>query len=216
MYAVLVPPYYGADVRILVKLGKEQLAGVAQNSQPAYNVLFQERTQNINNEIEYTQEDGAGPLRLRASQGEPASRGGEATVFRPARAGLPLPALDGHDGLRALPLLYELGIMKRLTEDEKLVRDLTASLRYELVEDTDTLKLAFRWDDPDFAAAALQEIVSAYLAAHIEAHRNEAAKSFYEDELKRSEVKLGAVEGELAGFLRKGSVANLAVQKESF
>ena len=213
VYAVLVPPYYSADVRILVKLGKEQLAGVAQNSQPAYNVLFQERTQNINNEIEIlkkTELDRSAferlkeSLRVVAAKPRSSVQRVRASLFRLWTATTDF----------VLYPFYELGIMKRLTEDEKLVRDLTASLRYELVEDTDTLKLAFRWDDPDFAAAALQEIVSAYLAAHIEAHRNERSQPFYEDELKRSEVKLGAVEGELAGFLRKGSVANLAVQKE--
>jgi uncharacterized protein involved in exopolysaccharide biosynthesis len=51
-YCLIAPPVYRAETKILVKLGKAQISGMEQYRPEAYNMLFQERTQNIHNEME--------------------------------------------------------------------------------------------------------------------------------------------------------------------
>jgi polysaccharide biosynthesis transport protein len=51
IYCFLASPIYRAETKILVRLGKAQTSGMEQYRE-AYNLLFQERTQNIHNEME--------------------------------------------------------------------------------------------------------------------------------------------------------------------
>jgi uncharacterized protein involved in exopolysaccharide biosynthesis len=52
LYCFLASPVYRAETKILVKLGKAQISGMEQYRPEAYNILFQERAQNIHNEME--------------------------------------------------------------------------------------------------------------------------------------------------------------------
>jgi uncharacterized protein involved in exopolysaccharide biosynthesis len=52
IYCFVTPPVYRAEAKLLIKLGKAQVSGMEQYRPENYNLLFQERTQNIRNEIE--------------------------------------------------------------------------------------------------------------------------------------------------------------------
>lgn len=52
IYCYITPPIFRADTKILVKIGKAQISGLEQYRPESYNILFQERAQNIRNEME--------------------------------------------------------------------------------------------------------------------------------------------------------------------
>ncbi len=52
VYCYLAPPAYRAETKLLVRIGKAQVSGIEQYRPESYNILFQERSQNIRNEIE--------------------------------------------------------------------------------------------------------------------------------------------------------------------
>jgi uncharacterized protein involved in exopolysaccharide biosynthesis len=213
-YCVLASPIYESDVRVLVKLGTEQMSGVVQQSQPAYNVLFQERAQNINNEIEILKKLELGDedfQKLKHELGRLELQR-EATPMRQLRASF----RRGWGAVRSALLapLYSTGLLRRLTPDRELARDIRAALRFEPVEETDTIKISLRWDDADFAALALGRIVNAYLAEHTRVHQSEASHRFFVDQIALWEGRLRQAEAALSGFLKAGDVANLELQKD--
>ena len=56
LYVLLAPPVYIAESKVLVKMGREQLAALELNDSATPNVVIQQREQNINNEIEILQD----------------------------------------------------------------------------------------------------------------------------------------------------------------
>ncbi|HQN18415.1 MAG TPA: Wzz/FepE/Etk N-terminal domain-containing protein, partial [Syntrophobacteraceae bacterium] len=49
VYCYLAPPVYRAETKLLVRIGKAQVSGIEQYRPESYNILFQERSQNIRN-----------------------------------------------------------------------------------------------------------------------------------------------------------------------
>jgi uncharacterized protein involved in exopolysaccharide biosynthesis len=213
-YCVLANPIYESDVRVLVKLGTEQMSGVVQQSQPAYNVLFQERAQNINNEIEILKKLEIGDAGFQKLKHElrRLELQREATPMRQLRESF----WRGWGAVRSVLLapLYSTGLLRRLTPDLELARDIRAALRFEPVEETDTIKISFRWDDADFAALALGHILTAYLAEHTRVHQSEASHRFFVDQIALWEGRLRQSEAALSGFMEASDVANLELQKD--
>jgi uncharacterized protein involved in exopolysaccharide biosynthesis len=205
-YCVLANPIYESDVRVLVKLGTEQMSGVVQQSQPAYNVLFQERAQNINNEIEILKKLEIGDAGFQKLKHElrRLELQREATPMRQLRDSF----RRGWGAVRSVLLapLYSTGLLRRLTPDLELARDIRAALRFEPVEETDTIKISFRWDDADFAALALGHILTAYLAEHTRVHQSEASHRFFVDQIALWEGRLRQSEAALSGFMEASDV----------
>lgn len=213
-YTVLASPVYESDVRVLVKLGTEQMSGVAQQSQPAYNVLFQERAQNINNEIEILKKLEIGDEGLQTLKAEllRLERQREATPMRRLRESYG----RGWGAVRSALLspLYSTGLLRRLSPDQELAQQIHAALRFEPVEETDTISISFRWDDPDFAAFALRHRLNAFLEEHTRVHQSEASHRFFVDQIALWDGRLREAETALSGFLEASDVANLELQKD--
>jgi uncharacterized protein involved in exopolysaccharide biosynthesis len=212
-YASLTFPVFESDVRILVKLGKEQMSGIATDRQPVYNAIFEQRLQNINNEIEIMKEvalaDEEIPrLRQQLAELETSSR---ASRLWTARL-LVRHALERITDVVYAPL-HAAGLMQRRTPEAIFIDRLTEAIRFEQVEETDVIRISFRWDNPQFAALVLNEYVHAYQQQRMRVHESGGSHDFYQQQIGTFKELLTVAEGQLSAFLERGSIADLNQQK---
>ncbi len=203
---------YVAECRALVRLGKEKLTGIEPYSKEGYNILFQERGQDINNGIEILKDEQlahAVLARLKdALQPEVAPEGWFKRLKFEARA------LFRRAKEWAMEPLYWLGLRTRLSEEEKMVRALRAALQVEAIEDTDVLQLKFGWPDPRFAALAVNTYAEEFVNKHIRVHGNDQSEGFYLDQISMHEKNLAEAEAALSGFRAEHGITSLPLQKE--
>ena len=119
-YCMVISPMYRAETKILVKMGRENFAALDNGPKESYNVLFQERSQNIHNELEMSK----GPYftevvfsKLKDDLMKTAQPG-EMKFFQKIKSSI-------REGIRKTrDFLYEpvyyLGLAKRLSQDEEL------------------------------------------------------------------------------------------------
>jgi uncharacterized protein involved in exopolysaccharide biosynthesis len=215
LYLALADDVYEANAKILVKLGREKATEVDAYSRGATNFLFQERTQNINNEIEILRSGALvrrTALALMADLSQPAPADEPASWLPRFKARLK--AAARYAGERVEQVQYWIGLRKRLSEEERFLERVADALHVENVEDTDVIQISFRWSDPSAALLALEAHVSEYFSRHLEIHGTEKSQEFYGGEISVQERKLRAAEDELAKFTRSVGIANLTVQKE--
>jgi uncharacterized protein involved in exopolysaccharide biosynthesis len=213
-YTVLAMPVYRAEIRLLVKMGKESFSAVDEYHRQNYNVLFQQRAQHINNEVEIFK---AGRLsdklvqelvtRARAVEAAQAATGIGRARLAVARA-----IRDAGDVL--FTPLYASGMMQRRSETDELIRDLRRALQAEALEDTDIIKVTYEWTDPYFAAFLLNEVMREYSELHISVHQTAKSHDFYLDQIRLHENALTDVERRLKEFTTTRSIANVGLQKE--
>lgn len=212
-YTVLTFPIYSSEIKVLVKLGKEKFSAVDEYSKQNYNVLFQERAQNINNELEIMKvsfNDSLSARLMEALYRLNASK--EKTFITKVRIGLASFYKNAKDALYAP--FYWTGLSRKRTDEELLAGALMDAVKYEALEDTDVIRMTFRWDDPEFAAYAMNEFTSEYLINHIKAYENERSLDFYVDKVGLYKKKLKGTEHELEALLKKGGISNIALEKE--
>ncbi len=203
---------YVAESRALVRVGKEKLSGIESYAKDSYNILFQERGQDIHNGIEI--------LRDKQLVYTVYSRL-QSTMRPPSRpqswyGGM---KYDLKAFLRSLKEwayepLYALGLRARLSPEEEQVRALQAALHVEAIEDSDILRVTFGWTDPHFAALAANTFVEEFLNQYIRVHENEQSEGFYRDQIALQEGHLTNADANLERFRAKHGITNLALQKE--
>lgn len=213
-YWVLTFPVYRARVHLLVKLGKEALSAISSYNNEAYNILFQQRPQNINNELEILRKgrysDELLP-RVRATIDScyAARRLGPLGKVRLGARTL----VRGTKELVKAPF-YGLGLTRPATPEETLLAQLAKALHAEIVEETDIIEVRFDWDDPVIAALVLNQIVDEYLALHVRVHESERSSGFYELQALMYEDSLRRAEQSLEGFTTTRNIANIELQKD--
>jgi uncharacterized protein involved in exopolysaccharide biosynthesis len=212
-YSLLALPSYRAESRFLVKLGKEKLSAVNSLAGANYNVVFQERSQNVHNELEILRS-----LRVTDETMQEIETSHRRLMATPQTGitAIRWMLADAIQGARDLVLepLRDLGIARRYTPRERLIAELQDALDFEVIEDTDMIEVGFSWRDPEFAANTLNLITRAYLRNHIEAHETQGSQAFYVDQIALYERQLEELEERMAGFLTGGEIANMEVQKE--
>lgn len=212
-YTVLTFPIYSSELKVLVKLGKEKFSAVDDYSKQNYNVLFQERAQNINNELEIMKVSFNDSLNTRLREKLHLMNASKKTTFvRKVRLGLASFYKNIKDALYTP--LYLTGLSRKRTDEELLAMNLMDAISYEALEDTDIIKMTFRWDDPEFAAYALNDFTSEYLMNHIKVYENEQSLDFYVDQIDLYKKRLKNTESELEALLKKGGISNIALEKE--
>ncbi len=179
-YCLFVSPLYRAEAKIIVKLGKAQFAGMEQYRPENYNILFQERSANINNEIELI-------------------RGQYLTQKVVER-------MKGH--------IEEVRKRGKAGDEKSYVDSFIKALKVTYIEDTDMMKLSFRWTDPLFAALAANTYVDEYINQHTKVHESRQTYQFYLEQLELYDKLLKQAEDELQAFLNKTNISNLTLQKE--
>lgn len=204
--------FYVAETRLLVRVGKEKMAGIETLAKDNYNVLFQERGQDIHNGIEILKDNRLAYAvfdRLRPMmQPAPMPEGG----FNRLKYGVKQAAGTVKDWFTRP--LYWFGFKTELSPDEQAVRALRGSLQVEAIEDSDVIRIAFAWPEPKFAAVAVNAFADEFLAKYIRVHENAQSEEFYRDQIKVNENKLTEANAALSKFRATSGITNLPLQKE--
>ena len=132
-YIAVSPKLYTAVTRVLVGLGREKFEDLGMQTQPVGNLVFQERAQNINNEVEILRDPAlvlhALPaLKARLAQGKAKRK----SLFAAWRKRLE-DALD------------DAGLTKRRDPDMALGLHLYKALSVTAVKETDVIDVTFTW-----------------------------------------------------------------------
>ncbi len=214
VYSFTAVPLYTAETKLLVKMGKEKFSALEDYSKTSYNVLFQERSQNINNEIEILENPALTkalyPVLKEKLKQVPVIT--EKTVL-----GVFMTVVSNAFSFakRVIMIPFDiLGLTRHLSADEQLMLAFQSSLDVEYLEDTDMLKLSFTWKDPEFAAFAVNTYAKEYLYQRTQVHKSEDSYEFYVDQIQLYDRKLTDVENQLQEFISRGGIANIELQKE--
>lgn len=203
---------YVADSRILVRVGKEKLAGIEPFAKESYNILFQERGQDIHNGIEILKDESLAIAVLER--------------LKPALQPPPPPeSLSGKlkmglkNSIKTLKSwvsapLYWLGFRHRLTEEEALLDAIRSSLGVEAIEDTDIIQISFGWTDPEFAALAVNTFTEEFISQYLRVHKNIKSEVFYREQIDNYKQILDGAEKELTGFMTDINISNIELEKE--
>jgi uncharacterized protein involved in exopolysaccharide biosynthesis len=197
-YCLFVSPLYRAEAKIIVKLGKAQFAGMEQYRPENYNILFQERSANINNEIElirgqYLTQKVVERMKKHIEEAKKRLAG---------------------SGSRENRLLSWFGVHHKESDEKGYVNSFIRALKVTYIEDTDMMKLSFRWTDPLFAALAANTYVDEYISQHTKVHESRQTYQFYLEQLELYDKLLKQAEDELQTFLNQTNISNLALQKD--
>lgn len=197
-YCLFVSPLYRAEAKIIVKLGKAQFAGMEQYRPENYNILFQERSANINNEIELIRGQYLTQKVVERMKGqiEEIKKKGNAASSRESR------------------LMEGFGMHPKAGDEKGDVDSFIKALKVTYIEDTDMMKLSFRWTDPLFAALAANTYVDEYINQHTKVHESRQTYQFYLEQLELYDKLLKQAEDELQNFLNQTNISNLALQKD--
>ncbi|MEO8654195.1 MAG: GNVR domain-containing protein [Ramlibacter sp.] len=203
---------YVAETRLLVRVGKEKLAGIETLAKDNYNILFQERGQDIHNAIEILKDNRLAYAvfeRLRPMmQPAPPPEG----WFKRTKYELKQ-ALGRIRNWLSRPL-YWFGLKTELSPDEQMVLALKGSLQIQAMEDSDIILIGFGWPDPQFAAAAVNTFAAEFLSKYVRISQNAQSEGFYREQIKVNESKLTEADAALSKFRGDYGITNLPLQKE--
>jgi uncharacterized protein involved in exopolysaccharide biosynthesis len=204
---------YVAETRVLVRIGKEKMSGLESMNTPAFNILFQERPPDIHNGLELLRDPAlsyAVYQRLKNYlQPTPIPDGGLAY--------LKYIILNGYASIKdtlSQPL-YWFGFLKKLTKEEGMIKALTSSLRSEVLEDTDVIKITFAWPDAQFSALAANTFAEELLAKYIDVHGAQDSGRFYAKQLNQQHERVAEAEAALQEFRDHQDITNLQWQKDT-
>ena len=207
IYCIVTPPVYRAETKLLVKLGKSQFSSMEQFRPEAYsNVVFQERTQNIRNEIEllrgqYLTEKVIARLKDKI---EPLKT--DQSIIGTVLGGIK--TIVG-------TVLSWLGLTsKPVGADKSTVLTFLSALRVTYLEDTDMISVTFDWTDPKFAALVSNVYADEYVTQHMLVYESQKSYRFYIDQIAMFERKLREAEDKLQNFLSSTNIANIVLQKD--
>jgi len=202
-YCLVTPPIYRGETKVLIKMGKSNFVGMEALTEQR-NVLFQERSQNIRNEIElikgqYLTEKVIARLKdkIEPLKEDKSIIGRTIDVVK--------------KGIREV--LIMLGISKKTT-DKALVLTFMSALTVRYLEDTDMISIGFDWTDPKFAALVANVYADEYVTQHTLVYETQRSHKFYVDQIELYEKKLKEAEDALQNFLTTTNIANITLQKE--
>lgn len=221
-YLILSSGNYVAETKLLVRIGREKFTALEQVSSQANNVLFQEREQNVNNEIEIIRDPkvmaDAFPI-LKAALPKQGPLPVPVTFWDKVKVSLIefIIRLQGWVQWLSETIktpFYALGISQRMTPDERLRDAFTASMGVEYIKSTDVIVVSFGWDDPQFAAFAANTIVDIYRGYHIRVQNADSVGSSYQLKLDAERQQLARLDGQIAALLKSSSTASFDIEKE--
>jgi uncharacterized protein involved in exopolysaccharide biosynthesis len=213
-YCLIATPKYKAETKLMVKIGREKFSALEDYSKENFNVLFQERSQNINNEIEILKSQDLSIRvypRLKEWVDQNTSLKDQ-NVLNIVRS---IVSRVAGAVQKIITAPFEmLGLVNKLTDDQKAMLDFMAALRVDFLEDTDILVLSFTCPNPQFAAFAVNMYASEFLQMRTEVYQQKDSYDFYIDQINLYNKKLDDAEGELQKFLSENAITNIDVQKD--
>jgi uncharacterized protein involved in exopolysaccharide biosynthesis len=214
-YILIAEPEYTATSKLLVQIGREKTASLALERQPSYNVSFQERPQNINNEIEILRDPTLMERLLPSIKAAEARRETSSVMPNGILRGV---ALWATAQIRATQqalddLLTRAGLTRHLPPDQELVLRLLRRLDVNFTKETDVINVSFTANDPNLAAFVVNAYVTAYQEQHVKVLGDENSSGFYKGLLENAQSDLDATEGRIAALLGSGDISNLEAEK---
>lgn len=204
IYCIVTPPQYRAETKILVKIGKAQFSGVDQMPEKQ-NMIIQERSQNIRNEIELIKGQYLTEKVVERLKGKIELTKGDQSLFVKIIGNI-------KEGLKTI--LSSVGIYKRTTKDNSMILTFMNALRVTFLEDTDMISLTFDWTDPRFAALVANLYADEYILQHTLVNESQKSHKFYSEQIDVTDKKLKETEDNLQIFLKDTNIANISLQKE--
>jgi uncharacterized protein involved in exopolysaccharide biosynthesis len=222
-YVFLVSPTYTASSKILVKIGREKFSALENTGEQATrSVMFNERPQNVNNEIEIltdpTLMDTVFPqLKEEALKVYPRPKPETLLQYlkyyaKTAWAGI-------KDAAKAVGKFvkepfYQLGLLQRLSPDDALKAQFLQALQVKFIKETDLIDVRFHWNNPFFASYAVNTYVNAYKRRHITVNNaGMAPLDFYEEKARASAAKLTEIKDRTKAFLGKAGMSDLSARE---
>lgn len=204
IYCIVTPAQYRAETKILVKVGKAQFAGMELMPEKQ-NMLIQERSQNIRNEIELIKGQYLTEKVIERLKGkiEP-MKGDQSILSRTFR--------NIKDMFKSV--FTSIGISKKTTKDKGMILTFMNALRVSFLEDTDMISLTFDWTDPKFAALVANLYADEYILQHTLVNESQRSHKFYNEQIELTDKKLKETEDNLQMFLKDTNIANISLQKE--
>ncbi|WP_276946772.1 GumC family protein, partial [Haematobacter massiliensis] len=98
--------------------------------------------------------------------------------------------------------------------EEKIAQSYMDAFSVNYIKETDIIQAEFVWDDPRFAAYALQSYLNAYQARHVDIHSSTASADFYRDQVALAEQDLRRAEDAFSGFQRDSDMSRLDVERD--
>jgi uncharacterized protein involved in exopolysaccharide biosynthesis len=203
LYLGVTQKQYTAVTRVLVSLGREKFEDLGMQTQPMGNIVFQERAQNINNEVEILRDTALVMQALPALK----ARLEESPLAR-RRPGLAARLRTWVSGL-----LIDAGLAQKPDPDTALALRFYRALSVTAVKETDVIDVTFTWNDPKFAADALNLYIDAYNRQHLRVYETKHSVSFFQGQLQKAQAELAAASAAQTAFLHAGGVNNLDVEK---
>lgn len=210
LYCLFARPIYNAEAKFIVKMGRERIAPLSVLPQTPYNVLLQETSQIVHDELEVLKS----PVliyhilpkikdKLKELEAEEKFSIRELVV-----KSISFPWEVSKSFLQLL------GIVKSETEEEKLFKKIRSAIKVSWQEDSNVIRIGFRWSNSDFAAYGAKLYAQAYMDLRNSLTRSPQSLEFYEEQIKDHEAKLREAEQALLEFQKNYSIAETAKQKE--
>jgi uncharacterized protein involved in exopolysaccharide biosynthesis len=212
IYLMFQDSIYVAESRVLVLVGKEKLAGLEPYAKDSYNILFQERSQNIHNGIEILKNESLAAAVLERLKPMLQPPPPPESILRKLKQGGTFVAKTLKSW--AYAPLYWLGLSHRLSEYETVLKAIRSSLKVEALEDTDIIQISFGWTDPEFAAIAANTFADEFNSQYVRIHQNTTSESFYREQIEDYRQILDGAERELSAFMSEINVTNIELEKE--
>ncbi|HEY3277437.1 MAG TPA: Wzz/FepE/Etk N-terminal domain-containing protein [Syntrophorhabdaceae bacterium] len=202
IYCAFTSPRYRAETKILIKMGKAQISGMQQFPPEQFNMVFQERSQNIRNEMELLKGEYLTEKVVSRLKDQMNGPGFRKSYYESAKE-------------EVRNFLFRYGIVQKPASTEKnMVGVFLKALGVTYLEDTDMIRLTFDWTDPQIAAMVANAYADEYVTQHTKVYETQRSYRFYIDQIELFEKKLRDAEDELQGFISKSNLANIELQKE--
>ncbi|MBU0663468.1 MAG: hypothetical protein KJ990_02875 [Proteobacteria bacterium] len=196
LYSFSVTPLYKADTKLMIRLGREKMPNLTEQSNNV-SFLYQERNQNVNNELEIFKGDELSHMVYQDLKGhfdrEEQTRSGLRIFLSSLKAHL---------------------TSSKLTREDKIVLSLKESLKVEFLAETDILKLSFSDPDPEFAALAANAYANAFIKLRTKIYEIKKSHIFYIDQISLYQKKADALLEEEKIFAGKWNISEIDKQQE--
>lgn len=210
LYCVFARPVYNSEAKFIVKLGRERIAPLSVLPQTPYNVLLQETSQIVHDELEVLKSPTLiyhilPKIREKLKELEAKEK---FSIREMVIKSISFPWEASRSFLEMI------GFAKKETEDEKLFKEIRSAIKISWQEDSNVIRIGFRWRDPDFAAYGAKLYAQAYLDLRSSIAKSPQSLEFYEEQIKDHEAKLRNAEETLLEFQKNYSIAEASKQKE--
>ena len=201
IYAFLATPMYEAETKLLVNIGREKFSQMEEQGSSNYSVLFQERNQNINNELEIFKGDILTSRLVDRLRGKLAEMGEK---------------VQEEGGLLDSVINFGRSLFKRKTLDDKERWILTFKkfLKVQFLAETDILSLKYTWDEPEFAAFAANAYAEEFIKYRSEIYKAQKSYSFYREQIKIYQDQHDKITDALKSITKKYAISSIDTEKE--